>query len=100
VTLEKLKRFKSQKNLKLTRSLPCPVGMNCQGQVTAHHIRSKGAGGGDELWNLMPLCMWHHRLIHDVGKLAFQKKHNLAILSEWSTKSLLAQVEKHPLSAE
>lgn len=33
--------------------------------IELHHVRSKGSGGPDESWNLMPLCRTHHREIHD-----------------------------------
>jgi hypothetical protein len=30
-----------------------------------HHIRSRGAGGGDTVENTRILCWWCHRLTHD-----------------------------------
>jgi hypothetical protein len=35
--------------------------------TVAHHIKSKGSGGPDEEWNLLPLCYVHHTEIHKRG---------------------------------
>jgi hypothetical protein len=31
------------------------------------HIRSRGAGGPDEAWNVIPMCVRHHRAQHALG---------------------------------
>lgn len=36
----------------------------CGGQIDWCHIRSKGAGGPDEDWNLFQACRFHHRMQH------------------------------------
>lgn len=33
----------------------------------AHHLKSKGSGGPDKIWNLIPLCKKHHTEIHKIG---------------------------------
>ena len=35
--------------------------------VDVHHIRHRAHGGGDELTNLVELCWFHHRLVHEGG---------------------------------
>lgn len=40
----------------------------------AHHIVSRGAGGGDEEWNLLSLCRKHHQLWHSMGQKSFCAK--------------------------
>lgn len=40
----------------------------------SHHIVSRGAGGGDEDWNLMPLCRRCHREVHTLGWVEFVKR--------------------------
>ena len=37
----------------------------------AHHLTTKGAGGGDTENNLIPLCRWHHSKIHSMGIQTF-----------------------------
>lgn len=32
-----------------------------------HHVKTRGAGGPDDHWNLMPLCQEHHNEIHMKG---------------------------------
>lgn len=40
-----------------------------------HHVRSRGAFGCDEAWNLVPLCREKHTEIHKIGILTFSKKY-------------------------
>lgn len=35
--------------------------------VDLHHVRTRGSGGSDESFNLMPLCRGHHVVIHNKG---------------------------------
>lgn len=35
------------------------------------HVRSRGAGGPDEPWNLLPLCRNHHQEQHKRGWVTF-----------------------------
>lgn len=39
------------------------------------HIRSRGAGGGDQEWNLISLCRGHHISHHSIGWKKFTEKH-------------------------
>lgn len=39
------------------------------------HIRSRGAGGGDELSNVRWLCFKCHTLEHNKGRETWKKKH-------------------------
>jgi hypothetical protein len=32
-----------------------------------HHVRHRARGGGNELTNLVELCWFHHRLVHEGG---------------------------------
>lgn len=43
--------------------------------VDLHHIKTRGAGGGDEEFNLMPLCHKSHVEVHNIGLLSFSKKY-------------------------
>jgi hypothetical protein len=36
----------------------------CSGELDAHHITSRGAGGGDEPANCILLCRRHHQMAH------------------------------------
>lgn len=63
-------RVKSPENLAAVRRRPCRI---CGGKSEPHHIRTRGAGGGDELTNLMALCRLHHRRAHDVGWTTFTR---------------------------
>lgn len=39
-----------------------------------HHVKTRGSGGSDELWNLMPLCITHHNAIHAKGTIWMTEK--------------------------
>ena len=63
------------KNLSGTRSTPC---IACgYYKSDPDHIQSRGAGGGDELANLWPLCRIHHMERHRIGLSAFVESHML-----------------------
>lgn len=39
------------------------------------HIKTKGSGGSNEPWNIMPLCRTHHVEQHKIGIITFIKKY-------------------------
>lgn len=45
----------------------------------AHHVRSRGAYGGDDAFNVLPLCKDHHTMgrdaWHRIGPLLFLKRY-------------------------
>lgn len=43
--------------------------------VDVHHIKTRGSGGGDDMWNLMPLCRMHHSEVHRLGLIKFSRKY-------------------------
>jgi len=45
------------------------------------HIKSYGASGIDEEWNLMPLCRAHHSESHSIGMLRFSEKYPIVLLN-------------------
>jgi hypothetical protein len=55
------------------RKTPCLV---CQDRVVdVAHIKSRGSGGTDDEWNLMPLCRKHHTEQHTIGIISFIQKY-------------------------
>lgn len=63
-------RFKSKENLDLIRSLPCVVCFR-DAPSDPDHFKTRGAGGGDELSNLNPLCRRCHGNRHMMGIKTF-----------------------------
>jgi hypothetical protein len=53
------------------------------GYVCFHHLNSRGSGGSDNEWNLMPLCSKHHTEIHKIGLLKFISKYPEAHIGAW-----------------
>ena len=41
-----------------------------------HHIRTRGAGGGDEPGNLLSLCTTHHTEVGTMGVMSFADKYS------------------------
>jgi hypothetical protein len=81
----KQRRTVDKKLLLEYRKLKCVVCLepkNNKGleDTCAHHIKSKGSGGPDETFNLMPLCSAHHEEIHKVGTYLFCKKYSLTAM--------------------
>lgn len=62
------------------RTLPCVVGVGCEGSVEAAHVKSKGAGGCDE-GNTIPCCASHHFEQHTIGIRSFASKYSLNLAS-------------------
>ena len=59
--------------LKRIKQLHCTACLG--GPSEPHHITSRGAGGKDTEWNLMPLCRKCHRLYHDKGGVYMADKY-------------------------
>jgi len=48
--------------------------------IDAHHIHHRAHGGGNDLENLVELCWFHHRLVHEGGwKLRFDGDGNVVV---------------------
>ena len=71
--MEKSKRIVDKDMIKYVMQKPCL----CCGKVpsVAHHVKTRGAGGGDTLDNLMPLCWMHHGQLHYEGYAKMIDKH-------------------------
>lgn len=48
-------------------------GHACWGKTEAHHVKTRGAGGGDD--GAIPVCSAAHRMIHDLGIQTFEKRY-------------------------
>lgn len=57
---KKLKSYKTDR--------PCvPCGHEAENENCLHHVKSRGAGGTDDPYNLIPVCRSCHNLFHDNG---------------------------------
>lgn len=56
-------------------------GFECMGDVVGHHVKAKGIGGKRkpefDFWNLVPLCYYHHRQVHDKSAFQFEQKYGI-----------------------
>lgn len=52
--------------LDYVKTKPCLACGSSQ-DIDPCHVRSVGAGGIDDWWNVIPMCRKHHRLQHDRG---------------------------------
>lgn len=55
------------------RQQPCCIGRMCDGPTEPSHIKTRGAGGGDE--KAVPHCAKHHRLFHSMGRQTFDAQY-------------------------
>jgi hypothetical protein len=64
------------------RGLPCRiVSPACGGPTHPHHVKTRGAGGVDRQ-NLVPLCAWHHDLLHQIGRKTFAKRFGVDLAAD------------------
>lgn len=67
--LDKPKRKQDRKLLDAVKRIPCVV---CgKKQTDPCHVRSRGAGGSDAEFNVIPLCRIHHSEQHMMGFKVF-----------------------------
>lgn len=72
-------------HMKYVRGFMCAAadrGSACSGKTHAHHVTTRGAGGGDD--ETVPLCAKHHDEIHMKGTETFAAayKTDLAALAK------------------
>ena len=52
-----------------------------------HHLQSRGAGGGDDHWNVIPTCREHHTEVHLKGLVYLANRYvhvkNFLIKNGW-----------------
>jgi hypothetical protein len=82
--LAKPSRRKDRKLLTGVKSHPC-TACGSRREVDPAHVRGRGAGGGDEEWNVMPLCRLHHMEQTAMGWDRFAERHPLIWL--WLVKA-------------
>ena len=70
--------YEDPEYLKKIAGLPCAVSTThgCSGDVVAHHVKTKGAGGKDR-GDTIPLCYLHHQEWHNRGRISFQMKYGI-----------------------
>jgi 5-methylcytosine-specific restriction endonuclease McrA len=76
-SVPKPERYSNEKNLQKIRELPCAVCSSTP--ADPDHVRTKGAGGGDNLSNLCPLCRDCHIKRHSIGAKAFYTQYRFVI---------------------
>jgi len=73
--------FPKNKRIENRELLNSYYGMRCLAcrfrGCDPHHLISRGAGGPDEVWNILPVCRIHHAEIHVVGLEKMAAKHIL-----------------------
>ncbi len=74
----KPKRVVNKKLLKMIAEAPCTVCLKYPSDP--HHITSVGAGGGDVVENVMPLCRTHHDEWHRGGPGKMIRKYRYVLL--------------------
>ncbi len=70
-----IKRIVNRKLLNTYQGIECLICGSLETTV-GHHIKSKGAGGDDSKYNLVPLCVIHHNEIHK-SLMAFSDKYKI-----------------------
>lgn len=81
----KPQRVRDPDYLDWIRTRPCllfllPGGGCTWGDSDPAHVKSRGAGGGDD--TVVPLCRKHHREQHQLGVKSFERKYGLDLQGE------------------
>ncbi len=66
--IKKRRRIVDRKLCRKIASEPCVISGE---KAECCHIWSRGAGGPDEAWNMLPLAPRYHREQHQIGWIAF-----------------------------
>jgi hypothetical protein len=61
-------------NKELMREYHSKKCLLCNLKATPSHIKTRGSGGPDEPWNIVPLCFNHHVFWGKVGWRSFCQK--------------------------
>lgn len=91
MTLKVKKRTQDPQYLAEVRTKLC-FACGIEGRSEAHHVLSRGAGGGDDWFNVIPLCSDHHtagpRAWHKIGPISFLNEfpHVEDVLKQWGWK--------------
>lgn len=55
---------------------PCTIcGISGKGLVCFHHLKHRSSGGGNEPFNLVPLCKAHHVQVHYLNKTSMAMRY-------------------------
>ena len=74
--IPKSKPIESPGHCTWVKQFGCTVqNQDCFGIIETHHVKTKGAGGGDE--QVIPLCTKHHKEWHDNGRKTFAKRYSI-----------------------
>lgn len=69
------KQFHSDERVHWLQSFGCCVPHCARADAQVHHVRTRGAGG---TWrDTVPLCVKHHRELHDIGRDTFAARHDV-----------------------
>jgi hypothetical protein len=72
--------------MKYNTNQPCTACLETrENYVCLHHVKTRGSGGTDEPFNLMPLCQAHHNMIHMIGLSSMSKR--FTPIHDWLTKN-------------
>jgi len=83
--ISKPKRTVNKDLLKNITKLPCLI---CKKNPPSdpHHMTTRGAGGGDTIGNVIPLCRPHHQEFHSLGRKRFMYKYDA--IQKWAEEML------------
>lgn len=72
-----LYKVRSKQHLKFVGSFPCVIKIgteNCNNKSVAHHLTfcgGQGKGTKESDSKTIPICHYHHRMLHDIGEIEF-----------------------------
>lgn len=79
---EFVRPYGSKSRVGWVASLPCVVGLLCDGPTENAHTRTGGAGRKGDADSIVPLCRSHHVTLHRVGRASFERRYRLDLAAE------------------
>jgi hypothetical protein len=59
--------YGSVERVAFVKGLECVVGFTCWGKMENAHTETGGKGRKGDAESIVPLCKWHHHMIHQHG---------------------------------
>lgn len=91
----KNRRVESQSTINEVKKMSC-ILCGATSNIDAHHLKSRGSGGGDEFFNLLPVCRAHHSLIHSQGLIRLAEGNPVVMIElnrrGWYVKTLSDEI--------
>ncbi len=80
--------YGSKARVEWVKSQPCWITTPiCSGEIHNHHTKNGGRGRKADAKTIVPLCEFHHRKLHDLGRRAFEELYGDYADLDWAAEN-------------